>query len=185
MPKPILIYKTGTTPFFPISLVAENYSLSFEKSIGVKDEFSYIMFVAHKKSYNWFLLDNDIKRIGNKINRQIYANGRHYFSKCNQQADKISKELLILTRGINLPADKINWPPSKTIKFLQKLFPLYRQYAYWTDTVSFAMQMNGLSFFQRKLYKYLAKENEIKREYIFNLLTCYVQNTFPKNQILA
>jgi len=180
MPKLTLAYKTGTTPLFPISIVAENYTLLFKKSIGVDDKFSYVLFIAQNQSYNWFFKESEIESMGDKINRQIIVNGNKYFLKCSRQANKFAEQLFSLTKSIRTPKEKINWDKNKTIKFFLKLFPIYRNYSYYTDTISFSLQMNGLNFFQDKLYKYCKQEKSAKKEYIFNLLTCYTQNTFTK-----
>jgi phosphohistidine swiveling domain-containing protein len=180
MSKLNLIYKTGTTPLFPISLLAENYTLSFKRNIGVNDKFSYLLFVSKNEEYSWFMDESEINVVGDKICRQILKEGNKYFSLCDRSSSGLAKKLLDITRNLRQPNKKVVLSKKQTNDFFKRILPLYNEYGYYTDPVSYSLQIRGLNYFQKKLYKYLGDLKKEEKEYIFNILTCYSQNTYTK-----
>ena len=87
-----LVYKTSTTPFFPICLIGAPYGEEFGKVFGVKHQQHKIIVLIIDGNVNWFFPE-EIKPIAKKVIDKIYRSPRALETiKKNEQ--KFSEELI-------------------------------------------------------------------------------------------
>ena len=162
-----LVYKTTTTPFFPICLIGQSYSGDFSW-LGVKKLKKIpVIAVIRDGAVNWFF-DQQLKQSAIKIFKNIYHTPQ-CLNKIKNKEREISN---ILLREIKTPIQslfddkKLNQPG---INKLKKIFSHYAEYGHYVDDPGFLFQLYLVDEFKKAVYQNVPGDMEEKNK-VFSLL---------------
>lgn len=150
-----LVYKTSTTPFFPICFCGRNYSVDYKKLAKVASQPEPVIAVIKDDTANWYFHKN-LSKIAAQVMDRFFAN-EAISQKIFLAEKKLSRQLLHLikkqsaqyfTKGILNKAGQ---------KHLRDLFKVYTTYAYYADVPGFLFQLyyvdKYLSFIKKRAGK--------------------------------
>ena len=178
-----LVYKTTTTPFFPICLIGHNYGRNFRQLAGVKAKSQEVKVVVSQGAVNWFF-PRSLKRIGIKVIDNL-INQQSFFLRLTNKEKLLARKLL----------DAIKTPPAvlftkrslndRGAKLINEIFNLYKEYGYYVDVPGFLFQLYYTPVLKDKLYKEWKNLSVIEKEKLFNLLLSSPQQTNYERFLVA
>lgn len=164
-----LVYKTKTTPFFPICLIGKNYSRNLKELLGVDLILkSPVIVVIYNGITHWFFSKN-YSKIGEKA-LDIFISDSKYLDKIKQKEKLLSKKLF---GEIKAPINKL-FKGRKLNKRgeakLERIFQRYSDYGYYVDVIGFLFQLYYVDVFKNKVFSGIKRHSKKDKERIFNLL---------------
>ncbi len=164
-----LVYKTRTTPFFPIVLLGKEYSARYKALAGVDAAVKDPVVVVVEGEITWWFFPSSLKRIGKEVVERIVA-PRSYQRRIIEQERRISLELRRLVRKSPDGWFSRNILTEEGEQFLRRIFGLVSRYAYFVDVPGFFIQLYWTDELKRRVYAALRHLPSGERDSIFTLL---------------
>jgi phosphohistidine swiveling domain-containing protein len=170
-----LVYKTATTPYFPICLMGSNYSRNFKTLSGVDKPAEPVVAVIDHGTVSWFFPFSLRKLAALVVSRIVTS--LTLVGNIKRQEKILSSQLVKLT-NFNLR----RFYKGKTLtpvgrRYLERLFEVYHKYAYFVDAPGFLFQLYYIEVLKAKLFKHWRSDSRKQKEIKFNLLLSSVQLT--------
>ncbi len=175
-----LVYKTGTTPFFPICLMGKRYSDDFWKLIAYDLKITStgpVVAVIKNGLVHWFFTDK-LKTIA-KLVLDIFFSSSKYINKIKKREKDISNYLL---KQVKVPIESLfngHNLSQKGQKRLQKIFRYYSDYAVATDIYGFLFQLFYIKKIKKDILSKVKGAHNIykNKEEIFDLILSSYKKT--------
>lgn len=162
-----LVYKTSTTPFFPICLLGSTYSTDFCKIAKIKYHSKETIVLIENGMVHWFF-HKDLRSAAQQLFKKIFSSPQ-YLDQIRQQEKTISQFLLAEIKtpvGDLFDGQKIN---SQAEKKLKKMFQKIFEYGTYVDDAGFLFQVYLVDDFQKEIFAH-TQGNEEKKNRVFNSL---------------
>lgn len=164
-----LVYKTKTTPFFPIILMAKNYSEPFKSLCGLDLQIEEpIVAVIHDDTAHWFF-PKTLAPIGVSVIEQLVSEPA-LLDNLVEKEQEISKDFL---SRINKPVADFftnGYLNEAGEKELRILFSLYSDYGYYIDVPGFLLQLYYVDSFKERLFASIQGVSDQRKEDIYHTL---------------
>jgi len=147
-----LVYKTGTTPFFPVCYCAAGYTKNLADISGIAFAIADPIIIVIENGVANFFFPKSLAPIGKRVIERIVSDPRQW-ERIQDKERVLSRQLL---RMIQTPVSRIVRHNALTVAgdaFLEKLLAMYAEYAYYTDVPGFLFQLYYTEDFRTQLQR--------------------------------
>lgn len=172
-----LVYKTSTTPFFPLCLIGKNYAgFSGEKIFGLPLILpGVVVCVIDNGTVNWFLSEK-CESVSIKLLDEFFSDPKYLNNLCKKEKELAQK--LILTASFN--PEKLfieNTLNHQGEVKLKRIFRLYSDYGCVTDMAGMLFQTYYADIVKKEFFVALKGTSNQKKERYFSLIFSSPQET--------